>query len=167
MTTITLTDGQQAAKKEILKASRKPGTYLLLGYAGTGKTTLMDSLASEFVKRGKRVVVTATTHKAVAVLKSKITEYGVDCRTIHSLLSVRPYEDETGTYLKRAPMAPAVDVDVVIVDECSMLSAEVMAWVMRLLTRAFVLFVGDDASSFFWFNSGLCCNTQSMHCIAV
>ena len=145
MTAITLTDDQKTAKKEILKASRKPGTYLLLGYAGTGKTTLMDSLASEFVKCGKRVVVTATTHKAVAVLKSKITEYGVDCRTIHSLLSLRPYEDETGTYLKRAPMAPAVDVDVVIVDECSMLSVEVMAWVKRLLPNAFVLFVGDDA----------------------
>ena len=145
MTAITLTDDQKTSKKEILKASRKPGTYLLLGYAGTGKTTLMDSLASEFVKCGKRVVVTATTHKAVAVLKSKITEYGVDCRTIHSLLSLRPYEDETGTYLKRAPMAPAVDVDVVIVDECSMLSVEVMAWVKRLLPNAFVLFVGDDA----------------------
>lgn len=73
MTKITLTDDQQAAKEEILKASSKPGTYLLLGYAGTGKTTLMDSLASDFVKRGKKVVVTATTHKAVAVLKSKIT----------------------------------------------------------------------------------------------
>ena len=145
MTAITLTNDQKVAKQEILKASRKPGTYLLLGYAGTGKTTLMDSLASDFVKRGKKVVVTATTHKAVAVLKSKITEYGVDCRTIHSLLSLRPYEDETGTYLKRAPMAPAVDVDVVIVDECSMLSTEVMAWVRRLLPRSFVLFVGDDA----------------------
>lgn len=42
-------------------------------------------------------------------------------------------------------MSPAVDVDVVIVDECSMLSAEVMAWVRRLLSRAFVLFVGDGA----------------------
>lgn len=145
MTKIKLTEDQEAARQEIIKASRKRGTYLLLGYAGTGKTTLMDTLASDFLDMGKSVVVTATTHKAVAVLKSKITEYGVDCRTIHSLLSLRPYEDETGTQLKRSPGSPAVSVDVVIVDECSMVASDVFAWIERLLPKSFVLFVGDDA----------------------
>ena len=142
---MTLTAGQEKAFREIT-AKQKPGAeHLLLGYAGTGKTYLMNAIAGYFMAQGRSVAVTAPTHKATAVLGQKVNHDGVMCCTIHSLLSLIPKEDETGTHLERRKMAQDVTVDVVIVDECSMLSRELMAWIRRLLRKSFVIFVGDDA----------------------
>lgn len=144
---IDLTLDQQRAFDEIIKA-REPGhRHLLTGYAGTGKTTLMQRVAAEFQARGKTVALTAPTHKAVSVLARKVREAGlaVDCLTIHSLLSLQPETRGDRQEFVRRKGAPPVNVDVVVIDECSMLGADLMAHIRRYLPMSFVLFVGDPA----------------------
>ena len=140
-----LTEDQQKAFFDITSGFQKGRKHILIGYAGTGKTFLMDAVSKWFIEHGKSVAVTAPTHKATAVLASKVSHDGVAVSTIHSLLSLVPRESETGTFLERRRGASGVCVDVVIVDEASMLSMDVKAWIDRLLGRSYVVFVGDDA----------------------
>lgn len=142
---MTLTPDQQTAFGQITSGMKKGCHHILVGYAGTGKTYLMDQVSQYFIDREYSVFVTTPTHKATSVLREKVSHEGVGVATIHSLLSLVPKEDETGVHLERRKFAPDVDVDVVIIDEASMLSVEVMAWVKRLLRRSYVVFVGDDA----------------------
>ena len=102
-----LNDGQQAALGEIL-ASLEDGKqrHLLTGFAGTGKTTLMQAVVRSLVDKGVPVVVTAPTHKAVHVLAGKLAEAGlsnVESMTIHSLLGLKPAAgDSERSVLKRS-----------------------------------------------------------------
>jgi exodeoxyribonuclease-5 len=78
---MNLTDEQQAARRAIFTAIREGAReFVLFGYAGTGKTTLIRHLVDE--ARGY-VAVLALTNKAVQVLRSK----GIDtAETIHRFL---------------------------------------------------------------------------------
>jgi len=142
---IALNEAQKAALKEIRAAqsSGKP-THLLTGYAGSGKTTLMHAVARAFQERGNEVVVSAPTHKATAVLRSKV-DPSITCRTIHSLLSLQPSPNGAQTVLVRSKRPQPISCDVVIIDECSMISIELMRWIRELIPHCFVLFVGDPA----------------------
>lgn len=144
---ITLNAGQDAALGEIMAARAKRGQHLLTGYAGSGKTTLMQEVARRFQAKRLTVVLTAPTHKAVSVLARKVAQAGlvVDCRTIHSLLSLKPDNKGDRQVFVRDKRADPVSADVVVVDECSMLSREMMVHIHRHLTSQFVLFVGDPA----------------------
>lgn len=53
------------------------------GWAGTGKTTLMQALEREL---GVQAVFGAPTHKAAAVLRRKLGDQGTRVRTYHSLV---------------------------------------------------------------------------------
>lgn len=145
---VALTTDQQAALAEIVGAMQPGARHLLTGYAGSGKTTLMQVLAKTLVGRGQSVVLTAPTHKAVSVLAAKLRGAGVDgvdCRTIHSLLSLRPKTVADRQVFVRERRADPVMADVVIIDECSMLGEDMMAHIRRYLPVSFVLFVGDPA----------------------
>jgi energy-coupling factor transporter ATP-binding protein EcfA2 len=137
-----LNPGQQSALDCIL-ASYKPGArHLLTGYAGSGKTTLMQRAAEEFGRRGISVILTAPTHKAVAVLAAKTS---TPCITIHALLSLKPkVKTDRLEFVRRRDASP-VETDVVVIDECSMLAADLMAHIRRHLPNSFVIFVGDPA----------------------
>jgi exodeoxyribonuclease-5 len=78
---MNLTDEQQKARLTIFDAIRGGALqFVLFGYAGTGKTTLIKHLVDE--ARGY-VAVLALTNKAVQVLRSK----GIDnAETIHRFL---------------------------------------------------------------------------------
>lgn len=146
---MNLTPDQDKALAEII-AAHDAGTsrHLLTGYAGSGKTTLMQHVARHFSENKRHVVVTAPTHKAVAVLASKMAEAGlsaIPCVTIHSLLSLKPKPQKAKTVLERSKLARPIIADVVIVDECSMIGEELAAWIRKLMPHVFVLFVGDPA----------------------
>jgi energy-coupling factor transporter ATP-binding protein EcfA2 len=148
MTELILNDDQTEALAAINKARQPGDRHLLTGYAGSGKTTLMQRFAQDLRKLGKEVILTAPTHKAVAVLAKKIAEAkieGVPCRTIHSLLSLKPKVYGDRMLFERDRRAEAVTADVVVVDECSMIDAALYANIRRHLPMAFVLFVGDPA----------------------
>jgi len=111
---------------------------VLTGAAGTGKTSLA-ALAVE----GYRARFCAPTGKAALVLREKGCE---GARTIHSLI-YRPREGMSGGQrVVRFSVNPNAelghgDVDVVVADECSMLSGDLMRDLLSFGVR--VLLLGD------------------------
>ncbi|MPW00435.1 ATP-dependent DNA helicase [Bombella apis] len=141
-----LTDAQTKAMAEIMASFRSGSInrHLLTGYAGSGKTTLMRALCTDLKKQSQNVVVSAPTHKAVSVLKGKVPG-NVPCVTVQSLLSLEVRNEKHKTVLRRSRRPREINADMVVIDECSMLSEELMGWINRLLPGVFVLFLGDPA----------------------
>ena len=93
---IVLTADQQAAYGEIITLLTTPRKELVInGFAGTGKTTLVNSFLHEWPQfvalsggsfRDYEIHLTATTNKAADALSSAT---GLETATIHSLLGLR------------------------------------------------------------------------------
>lgn len=142
-----LNEGQAQALGEIMAAYHARRTHLVTGYAGSGKTTLMQHVAWEIQKLRGAIVLSAPTHKAVAVLAQKVRQarLEVPCSTIHSLLSLFPLFDGPRLTFGRRQNASEIDLDAVVIDECSMIGAELFELIQKYLQGHFVLFVGDPA----------------------
>jgi len=95
--TITLTDSQQAALNNIITflESDTQRVFILKGYAGTGKTTMVEAITAEMRNRQCDYALLASTGRAAKVLSDATRvvykdENGEDCellttaRTIHS-----------------------------------------------------------------------------------
>ena len=120
--------------------------YTITGAAGTGKTYILNYLIKN-IMRGKRIAVTAPTHKAVRVIEVMTGQKG---RTIHALHGLRPntsletfnidnvkYESLGTIHMK--------NFDVVIVDECSQVNAGIFK-LNELRARQYnvrIIYVGD------------------------
>src|SRR6266566_2420604 len=109
-------DAALRAASAWLKAARgRRSIFRLFGYAGTGKTTL----AAESID-GK-VLFAAFTGKAACVMRSKGCQ---GATTIHSLIyKARDSGQETPTF-ELWDEAPASKAKLIIIDECSMVDAE-------------------------------------------
>jgi len=105
--------------------------FLLSGSAGTGKTTCIKTLASRFPKSS--IVFTAPTNKAVKVLEDtiKIPGFYPVCKTTFSLLGLRLEASGEVKKLKSANQIKLKDVDLIIVDEVSMMGSQLWAEVER------------------------------------
>lgn len=153
-TPFELNDQQKIALQKIDDfANDKSKTAITLsGYAGTGKTSLMEMVAKK-LRRRHNVVFSATTHQAAGVLKSKVGKYGFDTRTVNSLFGITIATDMEGTKYDASKKVriEADDKlgygDIVIIDEASMLSDENYNDVVSIAKRknAKVIFVGDKA----------------------
>jgi len=116
---------QDAALKAVsdwLKAKpgrgRAPLIFRLFGYAGTGKTTLAKHIAES---ADGKVLFAAFTGKAAMVMRSKGCQ---GATTIHSLI-YRPLESSTATpSFTLWDDAPASKAKLIVIDECSMVDAE-------------------------------------------
>jgi len=111
---------QDAALKAVSAWLKRgePQVFRLFGFAGTGKTTLAKQLAADI---DGEVVFAAFTGKAALVLRSKGC---AEARTIHSLI-YRPNSsdtDEPSFVLNEESLAAKARL--VIIDECSMVDAE-------------------------------------------
>jgi ATP-dependent exoDNAse (exonuclease V) alpha subunit len=82
---LNLTSQQSTALNMMDNFLEKPGSgvFILKGYAGTGKTTLLQHWAMQLSKAGKKFVLLAPTGRAAVVLKSKT---GLNSQTLHSEL---------------------------------------------------------------------------------
>ena len=98
--------------------SEKPNpTYLLQGYAGTGKTTLVSTLVQTLPKLGMKYQLMAPTGRAAKVLSGYTRQ---SASTIHrKLYRFMPYPD--GSFRMTRAQNKAKNT-VFIVDECSMIS---------------------------------------------
>src|ERR1700751_4394952 len=114
-----------------------PQVFRLFGYAGTGKTTLARHIADGV--QGK-VLFAAFTGKAALVMRHKGCQ---GASTIHSLI-YRPIErdDEIPTF-ELWDDAPAAEAKLIVIDECSMVDAELGRDLMSF--RAPLLVLGDPA----------------------
>lgn len=152
-----MTEGQQKARAEILASASgvgmfgDGGAHVLRGYAGTGKTWLVQKIVQDLQAMGRRVAVTAPTHKAVQVLERKLMDAGVNVATmtIHSAIGLKPSPtDGERTELKkiddRAP-TKADDFDAFVIDESSMVGSDLQKFIDKDLAGRFKLYVGDPA----------------------
>lgn len=126
--------------------------YTLSGFAGTGKTVLIDYI-TDFATKGRvfdgklETIVTATTNKAVKVLRQKVDHHNFS--TVHSLLNIKPKRQ--GRYEIFEPInynkSDITQFDLVIIDECSMISEKLLDIIQNQIHQGFtkVLFVGDPA----------------------
>ncbi|MGG6297652.1 ATP-dependent DNA helicase [Leptolyngbya sp. AN02str] len=131
--------------------------YLLTGYAGTGKTTLLQALIKRMRAEGdkRKIVFTAFSNKATKVLENMASQWelNIDCMTCCKLLGLRPDIDvTTGKQVFRPDRDSENHIDryqLVVVDEASMINAEMWSLlamqVMDLLSKTQLLFVGDVA----------------------
>jgi hypothetical protein len=124
------------------------------GPAGTGKSTLLAALLVEAQHRGLAIEVAAPTHKAAKVLARMLQELTVGVNvvptTFHSLLKLKPLPSYGDS--RRRPNQPTVKqhstprlghLDLVIIDECSMIGAELFAYTDQIPCS--ILFTGDSA----------------------
>jgi energy-coupling factor transporter ATP-binding protein EcfA2 len=131
--------------------------YLLTGYAGTGKTTLLQALIARLQQSAdnRPIALTALSNKATKVLQAMAYRWGceVDCMTCCKLLGLRPVIDKETGGQKFEPDRDrknlTAEYDLVVVDECSMINQEMWELlinsVSKLTQRTQLLFVGDSA----------------------
>jgi exodeoxyribonuclease-5 len=121
------------------------GIATLSGYAGVGKTTVVAALLDE-VSTALRVLVTAPTHKALAVLGSKLDDTQCELMTTHAALGMKLTELESGEHrLQREGSVSIADYDLAVVDEASMIHPDLFATMLSARRRCRILFVGDPA----------------------
>jgi ATP-dependent exoDNAse (exonuclease V) alpha subunit len=120
------------------RTGKAPQLFRLFGYAGTGKTTLARHIAENV---DGEVKFAAFTGKAAMMLRAKGCN---DATTIHSLIYRSKTEDDTGepsfSINRNSDVKKA---DLVVIDECSMVDAELGNDLMSFGTPVLVL--GDPA----------------------
>ena len=133
-----LTKGQEEGLKVAVQRykSHKPYT-VIAGFAGTGKSTLVQFIIEELGVSENDVVYIAYTGKASLVLRNKGCSNAI---TAHKLL-YHAKEKPDGTYEFRAKNRLDEDYKLVILDECSMLPEEM--WDLLLTHRIHVIALGD------------------------
>ncbi|XAI96286.1 ATP-binding protein [Microcystis phage Mae-JY30] len=119
---MTFSPQQELAIKAVrawLAEKRPKPFFYLAGYAGTGKTFLAKHLAEEAGK----VVFAAFTGKAALVLAGKGCS---PSSTIHSLIYKPQEDDATGItrFILNHEDSPASEADLIVIDEVSMVGAE-------------------------------------------
>ena len=160
---LTLTKEQKKVYDSLINfiKSEKEKELLLLGFAGTGKTTLITKIINDLIKTKlcRRIVISAPTHKAVNLAKSKLfasnndptLSSNIDIMTVHRLLSYQNYIDSSGEvyYAKGTVDSNWSIYDLVVVDECSMLSNQIIDDISNELkkpsnSKLKVIYVGDS-----------------------
>lgn len=101
----------------------------LSGYAGTGKTSLMELIAAKMKKEHKNIVFSASTNKAAAVLRDRVKKAGFTAQTLNKVFGISVEVDSSKPYdaanlvnkLKEAEITPGT---IVVIDEASMINEE-------------------------------------------
>lgn len=130
-----------------------PFLFSLLGYAGTGKTTIIkesiDKWSNTQGRWDRGIAVTAPTHKAKKEISVKT---GIEGKTIQSLIGLAPNTDvaefdinNPGFAIKNRPTID--DYSVIIIDEASMLNTDLFKLLIAQAQAARVklLFMADRA----------------------
>jgi exodeoxyribonuclease V alpha subunit len=129
---LRLSEGQRKALQTVLSSR----VSVITGGPGTGKTTLIKSIAAAFTDMGKRVCLAAPTGRAAR----RISEVTLrQAHTIHKLLG---FNFETGDFIRNTD--DPIDADVFIVDEASMIDTALMHHLLcAIRLNARLIMVGD------------------------
>ncbi|MDD4839692.1 MAG: ATP-dependent RecD-like DNA helicase [Clostridia bacterium] len=125
-------------QRQAVKDAIENGIAIVTGGPGTGKTTIVKCILHAFRNMKQRVTLCAPTGRAAKRL-SEAT--GEDARTIHRMLDLE-WGDGNGVFtyneMKKLPL------DVIIVDEVSMVDEYVFNALLRVLERGTrIVLVGD------------------------
>jgi len=141
-----LTPQQQLAFDTICTAITNKQPVLLTGFAGTGKSTTIATVIKSLSH--KMITIATPTHKAAAVLSAMLETNGiisdnVKVTTIHKALGKRPLKQSNGTMLFTKPTKEIYGI--LIIDECSMIDAELFDDINEAAPTASIVYVGDPA----------------------
>lgn len=158
MSELTLTQDQQNAYSAFRKFLIDPDdkTFVLSGYAGTGKSTLVRKLLADLPRMEQtyrlldpkyelpEVILTATTNKAAQNLAEIV---GRQVRTIHATLGLTVFNDyERGTTkLGVRAGAPAIGDALIFIDEASYIDDYLLKIIYRQTQTCKLVFIGDPA----------------------
>jgi hypothetical protein len=137
---LTLTEEQQNIYETLIKfvKSDKNQEILLTSAAGTGKTTLVTYFINNLIKNKlcNKIAIACPTHKSLNIVKNKLfttnekieISNNVDVMTIHRLLNYQKIVDTSGEvyYSKGKTDSNWSIYNLVVVDECSMLSNQII-----------------------------------------
>ena len=158
--------GQQPEAFEAVASSQMGAIIRIVGYAGTGKTTVLgriiDYLAEESEKRfimdRWRIFVGAPTHQAKKVLRSKIKNSSVTISTMHSGMAMKQQVNADGSvkfvsavqgrlFGEINDRCEVEASNIVVCEECSMMSKEMGELLMSMWARCrfTLILVGDGA----------------------
>lgn len=158
---------QQRQAYDYACAARYGEIVRITGYAGTGKTTVIGAIIDNLAKRKVEsffgstpvnIFVGAPTHQSKKVLRSKITNKNVNVSTIHSGMAMKQVVQSNGKIVFRSAVQGRLfgepqetcDVekaDIVIAEECSMISKEMGELLMSMWSKKkfLLILVGDNA----------------------
>lgn len=158
MNAITLTDDQQAGFDAFTTFIMDPSksVFVLAGYSGTGKSTLVRTLLTQLDNLIKTirlvnpkqpqysVLLTATTNKAAETLSRVV---GEPVSTIHSALGLRVQTDystrQTRLVPKRGHECPTNSI--LFIDEASYIDRDLLQHIFKRTTQCKIVFIGDPA----------------------
>jgi exodeoxyribonuclease-5 len=141
MSTLTLSDQQAKAAAQVREAingsCRDP--FVLDGLAGTGKTTVLSRIAREY----PQAILCTLTGKAASILRRKTQLPACTVHTAFYRLEevARDKRGRRDLTFKAARDDGSLDSGMVLIDECSMISHEIAADILR--TGAKVIACGD------------------------
>ena len=134
-----LTSGQEKALKIAVERYKNKDAYTVIaGYAGTGKTTLVQYIIKELKLHDEQVVFISFTGKAALVLKNKGCP---NAMTAHKLLYFSE-ENPDGTFTHTPRRKLERKYSLIVCDEASMLPQEMID--LLLSHSVHVLFLGDS-----------------------
>lgn len=145
---MTLSPHQQQAATPILRilTNQEIGVHqcALAGFAGSGKTFLAGFIAKALLEANYSVLAITHAHKALSVITSKLPS-GVETATVFSALGWR-VNTKTGIPTESG-QHKLIGVDVLIVDEASMIDQRMYNSIQRLSENLGfkILFIGDPA----------------------
>lgn len=127
----------------------KEPVLVLQGFAGTGKTSILNEYIQYLDSIDYNFVLCAPTHKAKLVME-EVTEY--PAITVHKLLSLAPNIEIFNLDYKdlkfySSGMSEIPDEGIVIIDEASMINDEIYKLLLDMCRRfgTKLLFIGDKA----------------------
>ena len=157
MTEIVLTQDQNTAFNKFVTFLMDPveTVFVLEGYSGTGKSTLVKTLLDKLpglMKTAKlinpkypdyEVELTATTNKAAENL-AHIT--GSTATTIHSFLGLQVQTDYKTKTTKLVPRsAKGVAGTIIFIDEASYIDSQLLDLIFKMTRNCKIVFMGDPA----------------------
>ncbi len=124
------------AQREAVRAAMREKVLVLTGGPGTGKTTIVRAILELFSGNQQQIALCAPTGRAAKRLAEST---GRDARTIHRLL-----EFDAGIGGFRRTADNTLDLDLLVVDECSMVDVSLMNKLLAAIPpSAALLLVGD------------------------
>ena len=137
-------DEDRGRAEKAIALERLAGSRIgvLIGPAGTGKTSVLQLLLARPEIVGLRVRLLAPTGKA-RVRLGKETGHPGQAQTVAQLLLGDRFDSDTGRYFTN-PRAPKIEATTCIVDESSMLTEDMLAAVVEALPEnCRLILVGD------------------------
>jgi hypothetical protein len=154
-----LKQSQQEAADAILAFLLDPTKkdFILSGGPGYGKSWLIEYIVSSVYSQYRvvqkalgesdnvlqNIVVTATSNSAVDSLSANLSKHGITPLTIHKALNLRVQKNGKKVELVQSTKKGDLENSIVIIDEYTLIDAELKNWIDKGTSTSKIIYVGD------------------------